>query len=404
MPTQPAHSHTSTRGLFTAAVHSGQVAPKPGQPSAPPIVTASGWTHVEVDDLDAALGDERAGYVYSRDAAPTQEAFEAAMVALENGAGAAAFASGMAALHAALLVAGMKSGQTIVAASELYGKTGALLNRLSATSGLAVLRTNVRDLAATEALLARAPGSLLLFEVISNPLCRIADAPALIKLARQYQVKTIVDSTFATPYLIQPLTQGADIVVHSATKYIGGHGDLLGGVAVAAASDDAMNLRLTRSLFGSNLSPFDAYLALRGLRTLPLRVREQNQNALKLAQWLAAHPRVARVHYAGLPDNPDHALAQRIFGAGCFGAMLALDLKDATRTDVFHFMSKLNLIQRIATLGDVATLVAYPAHASHRALSPEQRAALGIGDNCVRISVGIEDAADLIADLEQALQ
>jgi cystathionine gamma-synthase/methionine-gamma-lyase len=401
-PASPAP--TSTPSIFTAAVHAGHTAPRPGAPSAPPIVTASGWSHAQVEELDAALADERAGYVYARDAAPTQEAFEAAMVVLEGGAGAASFASGMAALHAALLVAGARPGGTIIAASELYGKTGALLQRLGATSGLTVLRTSLRDLAETESLLSRAPGGILLFEVLSNPLCRVADAPVLIALARKHDVKTIVDSTFTTPYLVQPLARGADFVVHSATKYIGGHGDLLGGVVVAASSEDATSLRATRSLFGSNLSPFDAYLALRGLRTLPLRVREQNQNALKLARWLIAHPRVARVHFAGLPEHADHAVAQRIFRAGCFGAMLAFDLTNAGRAEVFAFMSRLRLVQRIATLGDVATLVAYPAHASHRALTTEQRAALGIGENCVRVSAGIEDANDVIADLAQALQ
>jgi cystathionine gamma-synthase/methionine-gamma-lyase len=215
----------------------------------------------------------------------------------------------------------------------------------------------------------------------------------------------VIDSTFTSPYLIRPLDLGADFVMHSATKYIGGHGDVLAGIVVAASAADAAALRQTRSLLGSNLSPFDAYLALRGLRTLPLRVREQNHNALKLAQWLAAHPRIARVHYPGLPDPAaDHATARRILREGCFGAMLAFDLKDAGRAEVFAFMEKLKIIQRIPTLGDVSTLAAYPAHASHRALTPRERSALGIGEGTVRLSVGIEDANDLVADLEQALR
>ncbi len=391
--------------IFTTAVHSGHLALKPGTPSAPPIVTASGWSHEKMEDLDAALADERAGYMYSRDAAPTQEAFEAAMTALENGRGSAAFASGMAALHAALLTAGAKSGATIVAASELYGKSQALLNRLSETSGVTVRRVNIRDPADVGATLAVAPpGSLLLFEIISNPLCHVADAPALIEIAHRCSVTVVVDSTFTSPYLIHPLDHGSDFVMHSATKYIGGHGDVLGGVVIAASADHASALRKTRSLLGSNLSPFDAYLALRGLRTLPLRVREQNHNALKLAQWLAAHPRVTRVHYPGLPDNADHAVARRILREDCFGAMLAFDLKDAGRAEVFAFMEKLKIVQRIATLGDVATLASYPAHASHRALTPRERSALSIGDGTVRLSAGIEDVGDLIADLDQALK
>lgn len=395
--------------IFTTAVHSGHIALKPGQPSNPPIVTASGWAHEKMEDLDAALADERAGYMYSRDAAPTQEAFEAAMMAIEHGAGAAAFASGMAALHAALWVAGVKPGATLVAASELYGKSQALLNRLADTSGVTVQRVNIRDLAAVGAALVAAPlaaarSGILLFEIISNPLCHVADAPALIEMAHRHDTKVVIDSTFTSPYLIHPLDLGADFVMHSATKYIGGHGDVLGGIVVAASAEAAADLRKTRSLLGSNLSPFDAYLALRGLRTLPLRVREQNHNALKLAQWLAGHPRVAHVHYPGLSDDRDHPVARRILRAGCFGAMLAFDLKDAGRAEVFAFMEKLNVIQRIPTLGDVSTLAAYPAHASHRALTPRERSALGITEGTLRLSVGIEDVNDLIADLEQALR
>jgi cystathionine gamma-synthase/methionine-gamma-lyase len=389
--------------LATTAVHSGRIPPKPGTPSNPPIVTASGWSHADVETLDLALGDENAGYVYARNAAPTQEAFEAAMTEVEQGAGAAALASGMAALHAALAVAGAKAGATIVAATELYGPTHTLLKQLADHSGVNVRWVNIRNLAEVEAALGALSGGVLLFEVLSNPLARVADAPVLIELARQRQVRVVVDSTFTSPYLIQPLTLGADLVMHSATKYIGGHGDVLAGIVVARTQADALALRNTRRLFGSNLSPFDAYLALRGLRTLPLRVREQNANALRLAQWLHQHPRIARVHYCGLPDDADHATAQRIFREGCFGAMLALDIREAGQADVFAFMAKLHVVQRIPTLGDVATLVSYPPRASHRALTPDQRLVLGIGDGCVRLSVGIEDVNDLIADLDQAL-
>ncbi|MGH2523716.1 MAG: trans-sulfuration enzyme family protein, partial [Anaerolineales bacterium] len=407
MPSHP-HSHTPTplHSLFTTAVHSGQLASRPGEPSSPPIVTASGWTQADMQTLDAALGDERAGYVYSRNAAPTQEAFEAAMAEIERGSGAAAFSSGMAALHAALLVAGAKQNATIVAASELYGSTQTLLKALAENSGVRVRHVNIRDLPEAEAALSEASpgGGVLLFEILSNPLCRLADAPALIELARRYRIRTVVDSTFTTPFLIHPLDLGADFVMHSATKYIGGHGDVLAGVVAAATAEDATALRDMRKLLGSNLSPFDAYLALRGLRTLPLRVREQNRNALQLARWLDEHPRVARVYYPGLPHNPDHALARRIFREGCFGAMLAFDLKDAGRAKVFAFMETLKVIQRIASLGDVTSLASYPAHASHRSLTPEQRAGLGIGEGCVRLSPGIEDADDLVADLEQALR
>lgn len=386
--------------IFTRAVHAGKIAPKPGIPIAPPIVTASAWSQADGATLDAALGDERLGYVYARYSAPTQEAFEAAVAELEAGADAAACASGMAALHAALLAAGAVSGATIVAAAELYGATTTLLNHLAA-GGVTVRRVDARDLAAVEAAL---PGAnVLLFEVVANPLCHVADAPALVALAKRYGVRVIADSTFTTTYLLQPLTFGADFVMHSATKYLGGHGDVLAGVVVTARPDDAANLRQLRKVLGANLGAFEAYLALRGLRTLPLRVREQNANALRLATWLAGHPRVARVYYPGLPDNPDHEIARRQFRPGCFGGVLAFDLKDAGRAGVFAFLEKLRLVRPLPTLGDIVTEVLYPAIASHRALTPEQRADLGIGDGCVRLSAGIEAVEDVIADLEQAL-
>ncbi len=387
--------------ILTTAVHSGLITPKPGQPSMPAIVTASGWTQASLEALDAALGDDRAGYIYARNTAPTQEAFEAAMTALEEGAGAVAFASGMAALHAALLAAGARPGRVIVAATEVYGATTTLLNHLAATVEVVVRRVDVRDLPAVRAAL---PGAgVLLFEALSNPLCHVADAPALIALARQHGARVVVDSSFTSPYLLQPLVLGADFVMHSATKYIGGHGDVLAGVTVAREPADADALRATRRLLGANLSPFDAYLCLRGVRTLPLRVREQNANALQLARWLADHPRVARVHYPGLPESADQAVAARVFRPGCFGAMLAFEVRGAGRAEIFALLERLRVVQCVPTLGDVATLASYPAIASHRGLTADQRAALGITEGCVRLSVGIDAVEDVIADLAQAL-
>jgi cystathionine gamma-synthase/methionine-gamma-lyase len=315
----------------------------------------------------------------------------------------------MAALHAALLTAAGPRPTAFVAARAVYGATQNLVRHVAEQSGAAVHWVDVQDLAAVRAALAEAgAGAVLVFEVLSNPLCRVADAEALIRLARQAHARSVVDSTFTTPCLIQPLALGADFVAHSATKYIGGHGDVLAGVVVATQIDDVVRLHKLRTLLGATLSPFDAYLALRGLRTLPLRVSAANRTAQRLAAWLDQHPHVARVYYPSLASDPDHALAARQFADGCFGAMLSFDLlshtgTDAGRDDVFDFMQKLHVIQRLATLGDVATLASYPAHASQRALSRDERLALGIGDGCVRLSVGIEDADDLLADLAQAL-
>ena len=223
------------------------------------------------------------------------------------------------------------------------------------------------------------------------------------RLARAAGARSVVDSTFTTPLLVRPLELSADFVVHSATKYLGGHGDVLAGIAAAAPRPTCWRCAGCGRCWAPTSSPFDAYLSLRGLRTLALRVREQNANALGLARWLARHPGVEQVYYPGLPDNPDHALAARLLPEGMFGAMLSFDLRDAGRAEVFAFMEKLRVIQRVPTLGDVASLAAYPAHASHRSLTPEQRAELGIGDGCVRLSAGIEALDDLLADLAQAL-
>jgi cystathionine gamma-synthase/methionine-gamma-lyase len=388
--------------LSTTAVHAGNVPWRGGQPSAPAIFPASGFTYDSMEDLDAGLGSDRAGYVYARQNAPTQEGFEAALAAMEGAEDAVSFASGMAGLHAAIVAAGAKSGARFLAAEELYGTTKTLLKSLEATAGLSLRFVRIGDLRAVEAALSEFRPDALLFEVISNPLVRVADAPALIALAKRHGARTIVDSTFTTPCLIRPLALGADFVAHSATKYIGGHGDVLAGVVAASAADCA-RMRAHRNLIGSNLSPFDAWLCLRGLRTLPLRMRQACANALELARFLSDQARVERVYYAGLDSDPDHALAARLFPSGVFGAMLAFDIQAAGRAEAFEVMERFKIVQRVASLGDISTLVAYPAHASHRSLTPEARAALGIGDGCLRVSTGIEDIGDLIADFGQAL-
>ncbi|MFN8598818.1 MAG: PLP-dependent aspartate aminotransferase family protein, partial [Anaerolineae bacterium] len=212
----------------------------------------------------------------------------------------------------------------------------------------------------------------------------------------------IVDATFATPYVLQPLKQGADIVVHSATKYLGGHGDVMGGV-IATSADRARTLRQQIRLFGANLGPFEAWLVLRGIRTLALRMREQCANALQVAQWLLEQPAIAKAIYPGLPDHADHATAARLFRADCFGGVVAFELRNADESTVFRFMEALKLVQTGTSLGDVYSLLLYPAQSSHHGLGREERLRRGIGDGLVRLSCGIEAAHDIIADLTQAL-
>jgi cystathionine beta-lyase/cystathionine gamma-synthase len=242
----------------------------------------------------------------------------------------------------------------------------------------------------------------LLCEIISNPLMKVANVPALAEMAHAAGASLVVDSTFATPYLFRPLEHGAGYAVHSATKYLGGHGDVMAGV-IACSSERGLDLRERQKLLGANLGPQEAWLALRGLKTLPLRMRQHCTNAQIVAEWLAGHPSVAQVNYPGLPDHPQHALAAQLFDGRGFGGMLSFDLRDAGQPEVFGFMEALELVLPATTLGDVYSLTLYPAHSSHRQVAPEVRAGIGIGDGLVRVSVGIEEAQDIIADLGQAL-
>jgi len=391
------------KSFSTRAVHAGERVP-PGDyvPVATPIHPTVGYLYDSLDDLDAIFATTREGYVYPRYGSPTVSAFEAAVANLEGGEAAFAFASGMAAIHVALLAAGVRAGSSVVAALDLYGATYTLLNRLFAELGATVRLVDVTDLAAVEAAVAETRPLALMAETISNPLLKVADVPALSELARRYGAQFLIDNTFASPYLFNPLAEGADYVIHSATKYIGGHGDVMAGIVVTSAENRRKLYELNK-LVGSVLGPFEAWLALRGCKTLPLRVRQQCANAAHVAQWLAAHPRVARVNYPGLPVHPQHELARHLFGGQGFGGVLSFEIAGADKAKVFRFMEALELCLPATTLGDIYTLVLHPATSSHRSLALEERARVGIGEGLVRLSAGIEDAADIIADLDQAL-
>jgi len=389
--------------IFTTAVHAGERVPR-GEftPVATPIYPSVGYLYDDMETLDAVFAGTRQGPVYARYGNPTNAALEAAVAALEGGEAALSYGSGMAAIHGALLAAGVRAGTAVVAARDVYGATYALLSKLLASQGVTVHFVDATDLDAVEAALAAARPVALLVETISNPLLKVADLPRLAELAHVAGASLIVDNTFATPYLCRPLAHGADYVVHSATKYLAGHGDVLGGVVVTSAGRRAA-LNEINKLVGGNLGPQEAWLILRGIKTLPLRVERQCASALQVARWLAGHPRVSRVNYPGLPEHPQHELASRLLERGGFGAMISFELKNGNRAAVFRFMEALKLILPATTLGDVYSLVLYPAMSSHRGLDPEERRRIGIGDGLVRLSIGIEDPAEIIADLEQAL-
>jgi len=393
----------TTRRLATRAAHAGARSPRPDFiPTVTPIHPSVTYWYDTMADLDAVFAGTRPGYVYTRYGNPPVTALEEVVAGLEEGEAALAFGSGMAAIHAALLATGARAGSAVVAAQDLYGATYALLDQLMRSQGVTVRFVDVANLEAVEAACTELRPVALLVETISNPLLKVADLPALAGVAHRRGAALVVDNTFATPCLVQPLNLGTDVVIHSATKYLGGHGDVLSGVVVTSETRRA-DLFEVLKVTGANLGPQEAWLLLRGIKTLPLRMRQHCENGLAVARWLEAHPRVSRVLYPGLPSHPQHDLAKRLFGGRGYGGMVSFDLARADQRQVFRFFESLRLCLPATTLGDVCTLVLYPAHSSHRALSPEERARIGIGDGLVRLSVGVEAVEDILSDLEQAL-
>ncbi len=393
---------TTNKSFQTRAVHAGErVPPADFTPVTTPIWTTVGYLYDSMDDLDTVFDGKKRGQVYLRYSNPTTEAFENAIADLEMADAAQAYSSGMAAIHAALLAAGVKAGTAVVAALDVYGATFSLLNSLFKSMDVTLHMVDVTNHAEVESALKESRAIVLFAETISNPLLKVADIPALAGLARRYGASLLVDNTFATPYMFNPIAHGADMCIHSATKYISGHGDTLAGV-VATTGGNKKKLFELNKLVGSVLGPFEAWLALRGLKTLPLRMKQHCRNANRIAEWLTKHPRVAKVNYPGLDSHPQHSLAEKLF-QDRYGGMLSFELKDAGRAEAYRFMEALEICLPATTLGDVYSLVLHPATSSHRSLTPEQRAQVGISDGLVRLSAGIEDVEDILSDLEKAL-
>lgn len=387
----------------TQAVHAGERGPKPDfTPVTTPIYQSASFVYDTLETMDAIFGGERPGYVYTRYGNPTVAALERAVATLEGGETAVAYASGMAAIHATLLALDVVSGGAVVAAQDLYGATSTLLTTIFARQGVNVRLVDMTDLDQVERAVQELRPTVVMAEMISNPLLKVIDLEQVATIAHAHGAVMVVDSTFTSPYLLQPLRYGADFVIHSATKFLGGHGDVTGGIVVAPMAYRA-KLELVGRLVGGTLSPHEAYLTLRGIKTLPLRLRQQCHNAMAIARWLAEHPRIGRVHYPGLEQHPGHGIAKRLLRDGCFGSVLSFELVDGDQARVFAFLNNLRLCLLATTLGDIYTELLYPTMSSHRMLSPEQRAALGISDALIRLSAGIEERHDLLADLEQAL-
>ena len=391
------------KSIFTRAVHVGERGPKPDfKPVSTPIYNSVGYLYEDLKDLDAVFGNERPGYVYARYGSPTNSALEEVLADLEEGEAALTFGSGMAAVYAALMAAGVKTGASLLSAFDVYGATYAICARLLPDWGVKTKFVDVTDLGEVQRVLAELKPAAIILETISNPLMKVADIPAITKLAHRAGAKVIVDNTFATPVLYQPLKHGVDFCVHSTTKYIGGHGDVLGGAIVSSKANRKILHEIIK-MTGGNLGPAEAWLTLRGIKTLPLRMRQHCTNAMEVAKRLQGHPQISKVNYPGLADHPQHELAMKLFPEGLFGGMISFEIKNAGKKEVFRFMESLDLVLPATTLGDVYSLTLYPAMSSHRALTPEERKKGGISDGLVRLSVGIEEVGEIIGDLEQAL-
>lgn len=376
--------------------------PGAGDPVVPPLVQSVAFDHPSTAEQDAVFGNERPGYVYGRYGSPTTAALETALAEIEGTEGAVCFASGMAAIHAYFTGCALRDGGRIVAQEDIYGQVRAMLERLRREQAAPVVFVDPTDLGAVRAALAAAPTRVLHVEAMSNPLLRVTDIAALAALAHEHGAALAVDATFVSPALLRPRELGADVVMHSLTKYINGHGDAMGGV-VAGSADVAREMRERAIFDGGYLPPHEAWLILRGLRTLDLRMRQQCAGAQAIARHLAGHPKVARVHYPGLPSHPQHELAGRQFG-GRFGGVVSFVLRADTKEAAFRFLDSLDIIASATTLGDIYSEVLYPAISSHRRIAVEERQRLGISDGLVRLSVGIEDPADLITELDRALE
>ena len=388
--------------LLTCAVHAGESHAVPnGLPTATPVYTSVTFTYDSMADMDRAFSGEIPGYVYTRHGNPTVAAVERTLLALEGGAGACAFGSGMAALHAALMACELRPGSTVLASQDLYGATLSLLTKIFSMFDVNTVLTDFSDTPALVAKAREVRPRVLVAETISNPLLKVCDLDACGAIAREVNAKFVVDNTFATPCLTRPLEHGADFAVHSATKYLGGHATLTGGVVVSKQPQDHDAVYQVMKLVGGILGPWEAHELSRGLKTLPLRFERQCANARQISEALSKDKRVQRIYYPAMCETPERLA--RILQPACAGALVSFVLADDSREAAFRFMDSLKLCVRATSLGDVFTTAVHPATSSHRDVPPARRQKLGVTEGLVRISAGIENVADILADIDQAL-
>jgi cystathionine gamma-lyase len=378
------------RGFATRGIHAGQ-RPDPSTGAVmPPIYATSTYAQESPG--------RHLGYEYSRTHNPTRGAFERCIADLESGTRGFAFASGMAAIATALEL--LDAGSHVVAMDDLYGGTGRLFDRVRERS--AGLRFTYADLSVPDELTGalRPETRMVWVETPTNPMLKLVDLDAVAEVTRARGILTVVDNTFATPWAQRPLEHGADVAMHSVTKYLNGHSDMVGGALVVGDDEIAEKLGFLQNSAGAILGPFDSFLALRGLKTLALRMARHNDNALAVARWLSGRRGVERVIYPGLPDHPQHELALRQMGGG--GGIVTF-LVEGGLAETRAVMERCEVFTLAESLGGVESLINHPAIMTHASVPAERRARLGITDNLIRLSVGVEDVEDLIADLDQAL-
>ena len=387
-------------GFSTRAIHHGYNAADHQGALVPPIYTSSTYSFPDAAYGGRCFSGEESGYFYTRISNPTLGLLEARLASLEEGAGAVVFGSGMGAITATLWSL-LQQGDEVLADLTLYGCTFAFLNHGLTRFGVTVRHVDMTD----PAQLAQAMGprtKVVYCETPANPNMRMVDIAAVANIAHAQGAKLVVDNTYCTPYLQQPLKLGADVSVHSMTKYLGGHGDLTAGAAVFADAELAKTVRLVglKDMTGAVMSALDAHLVMRGLKTLALRMDRHCQSAQRVAELLQSHPATQAVYYPGLPGNTFHTLAKKQMRQ--FGGMVAFELKGGLAAGI-RFMDALQLVTRAVSLGDAETLAQHPASMTHSTYTPEERAAHGIAEGLVRLSVGLEDIDDILADIGQAL-
>jgi cystathionine gamma-lyase len=376
----------------TRTIHAGQ-SPDPTTGAVMPPIYATSTYAQESPGVHK-------GYEYARSQNPTRFAFERCIADLESGTAAFAFASGLAC--GATVMELLDTGAHVIATDDIYGGSYRLFERVKKrSSGLDYSFIDLTDLAAVEAAI-RPETKMIWVETPTNPTLRLVDLEAIAALGRKHGLITVADNTFASPYIQRPLELGFDIVTHSTTKYLNGHSDMVGGVAIVGDNAElAAQLKFLQNALGAISGPFDSFLALRGLKTLALRMERTCDSALKIAGWLETHPAVEKVIYPGLASHPQHALAKKQMTGG-FGGIISVEVKGGLAPSR-KLLERTRLFTLAESLGGVESLIEHPAIMTHASIPPEQRAAVGITDGLVRLSVGIEDCQDLISDLEQAL-